>query len=213
MLLVVLVFFLARGASGPAAGWAAAGLAAFGTPYMGLMTATGPPPNFLMPLVTGLPLAVALFYLWPQGEALVRPGWLACGALGLGCGLAVWNSSLAIPAFVGMAAGLLLVGGWRAQRDHRGLAAFATGMLMGASPLLVARLIGASGSSVVTAASAVTALKPPWLWPQGLSDLAHALVGLLGLQVPLVVDGPERATLPLAVSVALGAALVLLLGR
>ena len=212
VLLVVLVFFLARGASGTAAGWAAAGFTAFGTPYMGLMTATGPPPNFLIPLVTGLPLAVALLYLPPRGEAPVRPGWLVCGALGLACGLAVWNSSLAIPAFVGMAAGLLLAGAWGAVRDPRRLAAFATGVLLGASPLFLARLIGASGASVVTAASAVTAVKPPWLWPQGLTDLGHALVGLVGLQVPLVVDGPERATLPVAASVGLGVALVLLLG-
>ena len=211
-LLVVLVFFLARGVSGTTGGWAAAGLAAFGTPYMGLMTATGPPPNFLMPLVTGLPLAVALGYLPHEGEGLVRPGRLACGALGLVCGLAVWNSSLAIPAFVGMAAGLLLVSPPVALRDHGRVAAFATGALLGASPLLLARLVGASGSPVVTAASAVTALRPPWLWPQGLSDLGRALVGLLGLQVPLVVDGPERATLPLGVSLGLGTALLLLLG-
>ena len=136
-LLVVLVFFLARGVSGTTAGWAAAGLAAFGTPYMGLMTATGPPPNFLMPLVTGLPLAVALGYLPHEGKGLVRPGRLACVALGLVCGLAVWNSSLAIPALVGMAAGLLLVSPPLALRDHGRVAAFATGALLGASPLLL----------------------------------------------------------------------------
>ena len=56
-LLVLLVSRLARRLGGPTAGWAGAFLAAWGTPYMALMTATGPPPNFLMPLVTGFPLA------------------------------------------------------------------------------------------------------------------------------------------------------------
>ena len=59
-LLVLLVSRLARRLGGPAAGWAGALLAAWGTPYMALMTATGPPPNFLMPLVTGFPLLAAL---------------------------------------------------------------------------------------------------------------------------------------------------------
>src|SRR5512136_2054782 len=104
-LLVVLVALLARRLGGPAAGWAGALLAAWGTPYMALMAATGPPPNFLMPLVTGFPLAVALAATPPAGpdrspEKAVRPG-LALG-LGVVCGLAVWNSSLAVPAFVGM---------------------------------------------------------------------------------------------------------------
>ena len=210
-LLVVLAFFLARATSGTAAGGIAAGLAAFGTPYMGLMTATGPPPNFLMPLVTGLPLAVALVYWTPERDAPARPGRFVCGVLGLVSGLAIWNSSLAIPAFVGMAAGLVVAGARLALRDRTRVAAFAAGTLLGASPLLVARLSGASGTSVVTAASAVTALRPPWLWGQGLLDLGHALLGLLGLQVPLVVDGPERAPLPLAASLILGAALILLL--
>ena len=202
-LLVVLVFLLARAVGGPVAGWTAAGFAAFGTPYMGLMTATGPPPNFLMPLVTGFPLVFAL--------RLAPPGRRASVGLGLVCGLAVWNSSLAIPAFVGMAAGLLLAGAGAALGDRGRLSAFGLGALLGASPLLLARLVGASGSLVVTAASAVTAMKPPWLWPQALSDLARAVAGLLGLQVPLVVDGPERAALPAGVSVVLGSALFLLL--
>jgi hypothetical protein len=68
------------------------------------------------------------------------------------------------------------------------------------APLAVARLLGASGSKVVTAASAVTAIRPPWRWGEGALDLGHALVGLLGLQVPLVVDGKERA--PLAAGLA-----------
>src|SRR5262249_4284808 len=60
-LLVLLVFLLARPLGGRKAALAGALLAACGTPYMGLMTATGPPPNFLMPLVTGFPLAAVLW--------------------------------------------------------------------------------------------------------------------------------------------------------
>lgn len=208
-LLVLLAGLLARRVGGPAAGWAAALLAAWGTPYMALMTATGPPPNFLMPLVTGFPLLVALRSLEP-GRPSAGPRALL--GLGLVCGLAVWNSSLAIPAFAGMAAGLVLSG----LRPRLSSAAiFTSGAALGASPLLVARLIGASGSSVSNAASAVTAIRPRWLWGEGVMDLAHALRGLTGLQVPLVVDGPERADLPallvgllamgLVASIALGA--------
>ena len=39
---------------------------------------------------------------------------------------------------------------------------------------------------------------PRWLWTAGLRDLLRAAAGLFGLQVPLVVDGPERASLPCA---------------
>jgi len=105
-LLVLLVSRLARRLGGPAAGWAGALLAAWGTPYMALMTATGPPPNFLMPLVTGFPLVAAL------GEREAPPP--SRGGIffiGLVCGLAIWNSALAIPAFAGMALGLLLEAG------------------------------------------------------------------------------------------------------
>src|SRR5262245_20143481 len=69
-LLVLLVFLLARRVGGPAAGFAGAVLTAWGTPYMALMTATGPPPNFLMPLVTGFPLVVGLRSL---GSGASRP--------------------------------------------------------------------------------------------------------------------------------------------
>ena len=157
---------------------------------MALMTATGPPPNFLMPLVTGFPLLLALRALDPDEPPLGRGAIIGLGGV---CGLAVWNSSLAIPAFVGMAAGLLLAG-FRPRLSA--VAAFGTGLALGASPLLLARLIGASGVQVATAASAVTALRPRWLWGEGVSDLLHALRGLSGLQVPLVVDGAERAELP-----------------
>ena len=187
-LLVLLVSLLARRLGGPAAGWAGALLAAWGTPYMALMTATGPPPNFLMPLVTGFPLLAAL----GARDAPAR-GRAHILLMGLVCGLAIWNSALAIPAFAGMALGLLLAG--LRPRLATGLT-FTLGLALGALPLVVARLIGASGARVVTASSAVTALRPRWLWGQGLLDLGHALVGFLGLQVPLVVDGKERAALP-----------------
>ena len=193
-LLVLLVSRLARRLGGPAAGWAGAFLAAWGTPYMALMTATGPPPNFLMPLVTGFPLVAALAV--PEAPT---PGRGRILLVGLVCGLAVWNSALAIPAFAGMALGLALAG----VRPRAAPAmTFGLGLALGVTPLVVARLIGASGTSVVTASSAVTTLRPRWLWGQGLLDLGQALAGFLGLSVPLVVDGKERAALP-AVLVAL----------
>jgi hypothetical protein len=204
VLLVLCAALLARAVAGPAAGWSAGLLAAWGTPYMALMTATGPPPNFLMPLLTGFPLVAALARQGPGAPRLQV--WSALG-LGLVCGLAVWNSSLAIPAFVGMGAGLV-VAGFRPARAAAGWTLL--GALVGASPLLVARLIGASGASVVTAASAVTAIRPRWLWMSGLADLAHALIALFGFRVPLVVDGPEKGALPwvaiLALAIGLGVA-------
>jgi hypothetical protein len=205
VLLALCAGLLARRVAGPTAGWCAALLAAWGTPYMALMTATGPPPNFLMPLITGFPLVAVLAW---RGEVGSRPSAVSAFAVGLVAGLAVWNSSLAIPAFVGMAAGLVLAG----FRPGRAAASWALlGMVLGASPLVVARVIGASGASVVTAASAVTAIRPQWLWMSGLSDLAHALVALFGFRIPLVVDGPEKGTLPwlaiVALAVGLGAAI------
>ena len=176
-------------------------LAAFGTPYMGLMTATGPPPNFLMPLVTGFPLCGRSLLAEPgrpdRSVAEVRPR-PAVSSAGSRCGTRLspfrpswaWGWASSSPA-CGPGAG-------------RGRRAPPRGPL-GASPLLVARLSGASGTSVVTAASAVTALRPRWLWPQGLSDLgSRARRPSSGFRVPLVVDGPERAPLPLLVSLALG---------
>ena len=104
-----------------------------------------------------------------------------------------------------MAAGLVLAG-WRPRLPSS--LAWAGGVALGAVPLLVARLVGASGAKVVTASSAVTAFRPRWLWGRGLHDLAHALWGLGGLQVPLVVDGKERALLPPALVGLLAAGLL-----
>jgi hypothetical protein len=200
-LLVWLAFLLARRLGGEDAGWAAALAAAVGAPYMALMTATGPPPNFLMPLVTGFPLVAGM-----NAAAGAAPGRLRTFLIGAVCGLAIWNSSLAIPAFAGMALGLLLAG---LRPRAASLAVFAGGLALGTLPLAVSRLIGAAGTSVVTASSAVTALRPRWLWGQGFADLASAAAGLIGLQVPLVVDGLERAALPAALAALLGVALLL----
>src|SRR5688572_15299596 len=52
--LVVMVGLLARAVGGERAGWMAAALAAVGTPYMALMAALGPTPNFLVPLMVGI---------------------------------------------------------------------------------------------------------------------------------------------------------------
>src|SRR5687767_8965074 len=57
LLLILLVGLLGRRAGGDTALAAAALLAAVGTPYMALMAATGPTPNFLVPLLVA---AVAL---------------------------------------------------------------------------------------------------------------------------------------------------------
>jgi hypothetical protein len=209
VLLVWLVALLARRLAGPQAAFAGALVAAWGTPYMALMTATGPPPNFLMPLVTGFPLLVGLDALGRGGDETssepVSPSLGVVFLAGLSCGLAVWNSALAVPALAGMAAGLALSG---LRPRLRSAATFSAGVALGLVPLLVARLIGASGTRVETASSAVTALRPQWLWAQGLADLGHVLAGLVGFQVPLVVDGRERATLPALVVVLLAAALL-----
>ena len=197
VLLVAVVGWLARGVAGEAAGWSAAFLAAVGTPYMALMAATGPTPNFLVPLLVAVPLVFGLGRL--DGRRMPAG---VVAALGLVSGLAVWDSVLALPALAGVGAGLLLAG--LRPRPH-GVGVWATGFALGASPLLLARLVGASG------ASPVTALRPRWLWADGAGALARAAQGLFGLQVPLVVDGPERGALPLATVVTLGLGLVVML--
>jgi hypothetical protein len=211
LLLVAAAGLVARQVEGDAAGFGAALLAAIGTPYMALMAATGPPPNFLMPLLVAGPVWAGLRRLpgvGPHGWEL--PGATraagsrvaSAAAWGIVCGLATWNSALALPALAGAGVGLY-VSGLR-PRPKSGLG-FVGGFALGVSPLLVARAVGASASSTVTA------VRPQWLWWAGLKDLGHALAGLWGLQVPLVVDGPERAVLPAALWVLLGMGLVLML--
>ncbi len=200
IVLVVLAGALAREVAGARAGWTAAALAAVGTPYMSLMAATGPTPNFLVPLLAALPVLAALRALGPGARPLGRG---AITLAGLISGIAIWDSALAIPALAGAGAGLALAG----FRPRVPRAVFyLAGVAVGAAPLLIARVAGAS------AASPVTALRPRWLWAAGVADLLRAAAGLFGLQVPLVVDGPERANLPLAMTVALGVALALAVG-
>jgi hypothetical protein len=193
LLLVVAVALAARAVSGPAAGSWAAVLAAVGTPYMALMAATGPTPNFLVPLLVSVPLVVGLRRLDPPPRGLA-----SIALAGLVSGLAIWDSALALPSLVGVGAGLVAAG----LRPRRLAAAtYAAFLALGASPLLVARVAGASASSPVTD------LRPRWLWADGIEDLGRAAAGLAGLQVPLVVDGPERAALPFPLAILLGAAL------
>jgi hypothetical protein len=200
LLLVAAVAVLAWRCAGPSAAAVAAALAAVGTPYMALMAATGPTPNFLIPLLVSLPVAAALCAIGEERAGATHSRWHAA-ALGLVSGLAIWDSALAIPALVGAAAGLLAAG---ARPRVRPSLAFGAGAVVGMSPLFVARAIGASSSSPVTA------LRPRWLWAAGLHDLLRAGAGLFGLQVPLVVDGPERAALPVLAAVALAVALLVL---
>jgi hypothetical protein len=195
LLLVAAVALAARALGGrPAAVWAAV-LAAVGTPYMALMAATGPPPNFLLPLLVSVPLLVAMRRL--DGTAR-GSGVLALA--GLVSGLALWDSALAAPSLLGLGLGLIAAG---LRPRVRGAAAYAAGLVLGASPLLLARAIGASASSPVTD------VRPRWLWADGLADLGRAAAGLVGVQVPLVVDGPERAQLPVPLALVLGGSLLL----
>jgi hypothetical protein len=192
--MVALCGSLARRAGGEAAGWAAAALAATGTPYAALMAATGPTPNFLVPLLAGV---VALFGYRERERGDASPR--LAGGVGLVAGLAVWDSALAVPQLFGAALGLLLFG---LRPRPRVIAALALGAALGASPLLLARAVGAS------AASTVTDTRPQWLWADGLRDLGHATAGLSGLELALVIDGPEREPLPVAARAVLGAGLL-----
>jgi hypothetical protein len=166
---------------------------------MALMAATGPPPNFLMPLVTGFPLLAGLAALRagapPPGRRRPRPG----------ARLRPRRLELLArdPRVRGHGAGLALAG---LRPRPRTALAFAAGAALGAAPLLAGAARRRLGASVVTASSAVTAIRPRWLWGQGVLDLGHALRGLAGLQVPLVVDGRERADLPAVLVVLLAAA-------
>jgi hypothetical protein len=193
LLFVAAAAAVARALGGSLAAVGAALLAAVGTPYMALMAATGPPPNFLVPLLVAVPLLVGLRRLDGRARGAVGPA-----LAGLVSGLGIWDSALVLPSLLGAGAGLALAG----LRPRLGNAlAYAAGAAAGASPLLLARVVGAS------AASPVTDVRPRWLWADGLGDLAHAAAGLVGVQVPLVIDGPERALLPLPLAVVLGVAL------
>jgi hypothetical protein len=195
VLLGLLVARLAGWAEGKAAAWAAAFLVATGSPYMILMAATGPTPNFLVPLLVGA-TALAGFRAreWSGGPAI------AFGA-GLLAGLAVWDSALALPALVGLGAGLAAAG--LRPRPSRA-AAFGAGLTLGLGPLVVSRAIGATG------ASEVMGVRPPGDWASGVADLVRAARGLLGVDVTLVIDGPQREALPSAASAALAVALAAL---
>jgi hypothetical protein len=212
--LIGLAGLLAAAVGGERAGWIAALLAAVGTPYMGLMGALGPTPNFLVPLTVGV-VTLAGYRLvstrqdehpWCD-QARASEHEHVHGSLhaliGLVCGLAIWDSFLALPALVGAAAGLAAMG---MRPRLRSALWFAAGVAVGMAPLLVARLAGASG------ATPVTSLRPQWLWTAGARDLVRATSGLLGFEVPLVIDGPERAALPLAAAVLLFVGLLLLVG-
>src|SRR5688572_16922865 len=123
--LIAVAGLLAGAAAGERAGWIAAVLAAAGTPYMGLMAALGPTPNFLVPLLVGVVVLAGYrvasagpLVRIMQGQAYehehehehvnvnVRRHFL----VGLLCGLAVWDSFLALPAFIGDAVGLAAAG-------------------------------------------------------------------------------------------------------
>jgi hypothetical protein len=186
--------WLGRRAAGWDAAWAAALLAAVGTPYMALMTAVGPVPNFLVPVLVALVLGL----LWPDaGGRLGRARGMAAGVV---AGLAYWDSALALPALVGVVAGRMVL-----ERVPARLAAgFLPGFLVGFSPALLARLVGAAGANSVTSA------RPPEMWAEGLRALYQAASGLWGLSVPLVVDGPEREALPRALAAGLAFVLPLL---
>jgi hypothetical protein len=186
--------WLAGKAGGPATGAAAALMAAFGSPYMALMAAVGPVPNFVVPVL----VAVVLGLLWPRPEGAVAAS--RAGAAGVVAGLAVWDSALALPALAGALAGLACARG-DIVRLRVGVG-FAAGFAAGYLPAFVARAVGAAGSSTVTA------LRPPYLWRAGMTALAEAAAGLFGVSVPLVVDGPERQPLPLMLAVLLAIALL-----
>src|SRR5262245_46048706 len=85
--LVLVCAGLAGKAGGPAASWAAGLMAAFGTPYMGLMAAVGPVPNFVIPVL----VAIVLGRVWTTPAGVVHR---VAGA-GLLAGLAAWDSALA----------------------------------------------------------------------------------------------------------------------
>lgn len=193
--LVILVGLLARSLGGGLAGWAAALLAAVGSPYVALVAATGSTPTILVPVLVSLPALAGLHAL--NG---VLPSPAISALLGLVSGLAVWDSAVALPSLAGIGLGLALAG----LRPGPRCLAFAAGFGLGLVPALVGRAVAAAG------ASNVTALRPAWLWAAAPEDLMRASAGLLGLSVPVVADGPVRIPLPLVLRLCLLAALLAL---
>ncbi len=198
--LALLAARLAHRAAGREAAVATALAVALGTPYMGLMTTTGPVPNFLIPIVVSL----TLLCLWGT-EA--RPAGRARGFLaGLVAGLGTWNTVLTVPGLLGGLGGLAVA---RVPLLRHGLP-FSAGFVFGYVPALLSRAIGAAGPSP-SASVQPYSMRGASHWGEGAATLAHAVTGLFGLQVPLVIDGPERASLPLPVVVLLASSLIALM--
>jgi len=170
LLVVLVVFVLAARLRGETAGWAAAFLASVASPYVALTGCLGRIPHLLVPIL------VVAFALPALAES---PSALALGLGGVLSGLAVWNSSLAVPPILGMAAGLALSG----RRARRWLG-FPFGLAIGLVPLALSMTTGA------VRPSRIYALRPPAEWMEGLANLGHALGTLLGFAVPLRFDGP-----------------------
>jgi hypothetical protein len=200
--LIALVAALARRAASREAAWAAALLAAIGSPYMAMNTAIGPVPNFLV----GIVVALALVLVWPVAtEAVAGIG--RGFAAGLLAGLGTWNTALTVPCLAGSLAGLVAAG----VPLRRAAIGFVPGFALGIVPTIVGKVIGASG---ITAATKVQpyGIRTPAHWGEGVQAIGWTLQGLFGIRIPLVVDGPEWTAFPLAVRLALLVALLLLVG-
>src|SRR5206468_1455851 len=73
LLLVAAIAAVAGYIGGGAAAVAAGALAAVGTPYMDLMAATGPTPNFLVPLLVAVPVLAGLRRIRDAGPSSSAP--------------------------------------------------------------------------------------------------------------------------------------------
>ncbi|HEV8254747.1 MAG TPA: hypothetical protein VGQ78_08330 [Vicinamibacteria bacterium] len=193
-LVVALSGLLARELAGETAGWIAAALAAVGSPYMALAGATASTPTIVLPVLVSLPALAAMRTLGGRPPSLP-----VTVVIGLLSGLAVWDSALALPSLVGIAAGTLAAGARLPRKAAAFVAAFAIGVL----PMAVAFAVHAA------VPTPVTGLRPRWLWPAAPMDLARATAGLVGLSVPVLADGPIRLAMAPGLRVLLGAALAL----
>ena len=151
---------------------------AMGTPYMALMAATGPTPNFLVPLLTAVRAARSPLARDAGRRAAALGAGSSAGSRGLGL------CALALPALAGVR--------WRAPgrrpaSDARGRRLrLRRRLLLGASPLAIARAIGAPASSPVTS------VRPRWLWIGGTGGpCARGGRACSACRSPLVVDGPR----------------------